>query len=63
MKTKTILRVRRFFRRFNPWLFLVCVLLAVVIWCLTMYIRDPLGLRATAEQTARVAACVGGFNV
>lgn len=63
MKTKTILRVRRFFRRFNPWLFLLCVLLAVVIWCVTMYIRDPLGLRATAEQTARIFTRIGNFNV
>ena len=49
MKTKTILRIRRFFRRFNPWLFLVCVLLAIVIWGLVMYSLDPMGIRDTAS--------------
>ncbi|MBO7293779.1 MAG: hypothetical protein J6V07_07595 [Clostridia bacterium] len=39
---------RRFFRRFNPWLFLLCVLLAVLIWCATMYVEDPNGLREAA---------------
>ena len=39
---------RRFFRRFNPWLFLLCVLLALVIWCATMYAEDPNGLREVA---------------
>ena len=52
MKTRTVLRIRRFFRRFNPWLFLICLLLAVVIWCLTMYTLDPSGLR-TVDAVAR----------
>lgn len=52
MKTRTVLRIRRFFRRFNPWLFLICLLLAVVIWCLTMYMLDPSGLR-TVDAVAR----------
>lgn len=55
MKTKTILRVRRFFRRFNPWLFLICVLMAIVIWCVTMYTLDPTGIRATAEDVLKEA--------
>ena len=58
-KTKMILRVRRFFRRFNPWLFLICVLLAVVIWCVTMYTLDPTGLRAADDAVASVAAQIG----
>ena len=36
---------RRFLHRFNPWLFLACLLLAAVIWCAIMYIEDPNGLR------------------
>ncbi len=47
---------RRFFRRFNPWLFLVCLLLAAVIWCAIMYIEDPNGLREAASQAALLAA-------
>lgn len=60
MKTRTALRIRRFFRRFNPWLFLICVLLAIVIWCLTMYTLDPTGLR-TADAVVRdtVGAVLG----
>lgn len=53
MKTKTILRVRRFFRRFNPWLFLICVLMAIVIWCVTMYTLDPTEVREAADAVAR----------
>ena len=53
MKTKTILRVRRFFRRFNPWLFLICVLMAIVIWCVTMYTLDPTEVREVADAVAR----------
>lgn len=56
MKTRTILRIRRFFRRFNPWLFLVCVLLAILIWGLTMYYLDPLGLR-DAVSVAKSVPC------
>ena len=48
--------LRRFFRRFNPWLFLVCLLLAAVIWCAIMYIEDPNGLREAASQAALLAA-------
>ena len=61
-KTKAILRVRRFLRRFNPWLFLICVLLAVVIWCATMYALDPTGLREGAEEVAREVAHVGAMR-
>ncbi len=43
-------------RRFNPWLFLVCLLLAVVIWCAIMYIEDPNGLRESAAQAALLFA-------
>lgn len=53
MKTKTILRIRRFFRRFNPWLFLICALMAIVIWCVTMYTLDPTGVREAADEVAR----------
>lgn len=55
-KTKAILRIRRFFRRFNPWLFLICVLLALLIWCATMYDLDPMNLREAAETTANSVA-------
>lgn len=47
-KRKLSSATRRFFRRFNPWLFLLCVLLALVIWCATMYVEDPNGLRAAS---------------
>ena len=47
---------RRFFRRFNPWLFLVCLLLAAVIWCAIMYIEDPNGLRDAASQVRLLSA-------
>ncbi|MBO7293707.1 MAG: hypothetical protein J6V07_07225 [Clostridia bacterium] len=47
-KRRLALATRRFFRRFNPWLFLLCVLLALVIWCATMYVEDPNGLRKAA---------------
>ena len=47
MKKRGFLMARRFFRRFNPWLFLVCLLLAAIIWCATMYMEDPDNLRAT----------------
>lgn len=50
MKKRGFSRARRFFRRFNPWLFLVCLLLAAVIWCAAMYIEDPNGLREPAEE-------------
>ena len=55
MKTRTVLRIRRFFRRFNPWLFLICVLLAILIWCATMYTVDPMGLRDAASVAKKVA--------
>ena len=58
-KTKIILRFRRFLRRFNPWLFLICVLLAVVIWCVTMYTLDPTGLRESADAVAEAVAQIG----
>ena len=47
---------RRFFSRFNPWLFLVCLLMAVVIWCASMYIEDPNGLREPAAETVACAS-------
>ena len=47
-KRKLSSATRRFFRRFNPWLFLLCVLLAVLIWGATMYVEDPNGLRDAA---------------
>ena len=47
-KKKLVSATRRFFRRFNPWLFLLCVLLAFIIWCATMYVEDPNGLRTAA---------------
>ena len=55
-KTKVFLRIRRFFRRFNPWLFLICVLLAALIWCATMYTIDPMNLREATETAAKSAA-------
>lgn len=56
MKKRRFRMTRRFFRRFNPWLFFLCVLLAAIIWCATMYIQDPYGLRAPAEETASLLA-------
>ena len=53
--TKEITATRRFFRRFNVWLYLVCLLLAVIVWCASMYVKDPDGLR-TAEETASLSA-------
>ena len=61
-KTKLILRFRRFLRRFNPWLFLICVLLAVVIWCVTMYTLDPTGLRDGANAVAKTVARIGAVH-
>ena len=57
-KTQAIVRVRRFFRRFNPWLFLICVILAVLIWCATMYNLDPTGLRETAARGVYAVECL-----
>ncbi len=51
-KQKIKLTVRRFFRRFNPWLFLICVLLALVIFCAAMYVKDPTGLRPASAALA-----------
>ena len=62
-KTKVVLRVRRFLRRFNPWLFLICVLLAVVIWCATMYALDPMGLRESAGAVVQEVARSGAMRV
>ena len=52
MKLGMVLKIRRFFRRFNLWLFLGCVLLAALIWCVTLYLNDPYGLREAAEAVA-----------
>ena len=46
---------RRFFRRFNPWLFLACLLLATVIWCAIMYVEDPNGVREAVSQASASA--------
>ncbi len=43
---------RRFFRRFNIWLYLVCLLLAVIVFCAAMYTKDPDGLRSEEETAA-----------
>ena len=40
MKRRRFFAARRFFRRFNPWLFLVCILLAVIIWCAALYVQS-----------------------
>lgn len=60
MKKRAFYIVRRFFRRFNPWLFLVCVILAVIIFCATMYTEDPYGLR---EAAASVSSSLGDLTV
>ena len=54
---------RRFFRRFNPWLYLVCLLLAAIVWCAAMYLRDPDGLRSAAEATALASSLADTFTV
>ena len=61
-KTKIILRFRRFLRRFNPWLFLICVLLAVVIWCVTMYTLDPTGLRDGTDTVTASVSQIGAVR-
>ncbi len=43
---------RRFFGRFNLWLYLVCLVLAVIVWCASMYVKDPDGLRPEEETAA-----------
>lgn len=53
MKKRAFYLVRRFFRRFNPWLFLVCTVLAVLIFFITMYVEDPYSLR---ESLAAIPA-------
>ena len=57
MRFKKFLRaLRRFFRRFNPWLYIVCLLLARAIWCAAMYSKDPDGLRP--DETEDPVACL-----
>ncbi len=46
---------RGFFAKFNLWLFLVCLMLAVIIWSAVMYTADPEGLRGAEEVAAAVA--------
>ena len=60
MKFRSVLKIRRFFRRFNLWLFLGCVLLAALIWCVTLYLNDPNGLRETADAAVAAAVTVSG---
>ncbi len=55
MKRRRFFAARRFFRRFNPWLFLVCVLLALVIWCAAMYVQSG-GAPAAAALPALFAS-------
>lgn len=50
--TKEMTAARRFFRRFNVWLYLVCLLLAVIVWCVSMYVKDPDGLRSQQETAS-----------
>ena len=53
MKFKRFLRsLKRFFGRFNPWLFLVSLLLAIAIWCVAMYTKDPKGIRNLSEDAS-----------
>ena len=60
MKLKNIVKLRRFFRRFNLWLYLICLLVAVIIWCTAMYVSDPDGLKEpTADPTVICAARTG----
>ncbi len=60
MKLKNIVKLRRFFRRFNLWLYLICLLVAIVIWCTAMYVNDPDGLKeAPAEPAVTCAAPAG----
>ena len=56
MKKRRFAYARRFFRRFNPWLFLLCLLLAAIIWCATMYIEDPNGLREPLNEAVSLFA-------
>lgn len=58
MKKRRFLLARRFFRRFNPWFFLLCLLLAIIIWCVTMYVEDPDGLRTGASVALTSASAL-----
>ena len=60
MKLKNIVKIRRFFRRFNLWLYLICLLVAVIVWCTTMYVNDPDGLNEPAEEPAVTCAAQTG---
>ena len=51
-RSRALFLIRRFFRRFNPWLFLACVALATLIFCVTMYVEDPYSLRETLSAVA-----------
>ncbi len=56
MKRRRFFAARRFFRRFNPWLFLVCILLAVLIWCAAMYVQSPDAASAAAALSSCIAS-------
>ena len=56
MKRRRFFAARRFLRRFNPWLFLVCILLAVLIWCAAMYVQSPDAALAMAALSSQVAS-------
>ena len=56
MKLKNVVKVRRFFRRFNIWLYLICLLLAVVIWGTMLYASSQ---EAVSEDPAVCAAVTG----
>ena len=55
MKKRRFFAARRFLRRFNPWLFLVCILLAAVIWCAAVYIEAAGGLFTAAVSSLPIA--------
>lgn len=58
MKKRKFLMARRFLRRFNPWLFLLCVLIALIVWCVAMYTRDPEGVRNAIAAVEAQAALI-----
>ena len=60
MKLKNIVKVRRFFRRFNIWLYLICLLVAVVIWCTALYTNNTEGAADDSCEPAVTTAASAG---
>lgn len=60
MKLKNIVKIRRFFRRFNIWLYLICLLLAIAVWCTAMYMNESEGVLNGDQEPAVTCAANAG---